>query len=63
MENHIAELPLHNANSVIMIFYVERIFKAFVCQMYGKYATTKSEIMKHYLKKKTCPFFILNRRS
>ena len=26
MENHITELPLHNANSIIVIFYVEKIF-------------------------------------
>ena len=57
----VTELPLHNAKSVIVIFYVERTFKAYVCQMCGKYAKTKSEIMKHYKKDHTV-FFIPNHR-
>ena len=50
MKTTLSVLPLHNANSVIVIFNVERTFKAYVCQMCGKYAKTKSEIMKHYKK-------------
>ena len=33
----LTELPLHNANPVIVILYVERTFKAYVCPMCGKY--------------------------
>ena len=36
---------------------------AYVCQMCGKYAKTKSEIIKHYKKEHKLFFFILNRRS
>ena len=46
MQTTLSELPLHNANSVIVIFNVERTFKAYVCQMCGKYAKTKYEIIK-----------------
>ena len=53
----LTELPLHNAKSVIVIVYVERTFKAYVCQMCGKYAQTKSEIMKHYKKDHLCFFY------
>ena len=35
---------------------------AYVCQMCGKYAKTKSEIIKHY-KKSIIFFFIINRKS
>ena len=42
--------PLNNANSVYVIFHVEKTFNALVCQMCRKYTKTKSEIMKHYQK-------------
>ena len=41
---------------------MEKTFRALVCQMYGNYSKTKSEIMKHYQKDPNI-FFILNRRS
>ena len=50
MKTTLLVLPLHNANSVIVIFNVERTFKAYACQMCGKYAKTKYEIMKHHKK-------------
>ena len=53
----LTELPLHNAKSVIVIFYVERTFKAYECQMCGKYAKTKSEIRRHYKKEHFYLFF------
>ena len=46
----LTELPLHNATSVIVIFYLERTSKAYVYQICCKYANTKIEIMKHYKK-------------
>ena len=39
--------PLNNANSVYMIFHVEKTFNAMICQICGKYTKTKSEIIKH----------------
>ena len=42
--------------------HVEKTFRAFVCQMCGKYSKTKSKIMKHYLKIYII-FFLLNCRS
>ena len=43
----ITELALWSGNSVDVIFYVEKKFMAYVCQMCGKYTKTKSEIIKH----------------
>ena len=44
MEFTLPELPLHNANS----FSVEKkTFMSCGCQICGKYAKTKSEIVKH----------------
>ena len=36
---------------VYLIHHVEQTFNASVCQVYGKYTKTKSEIMKHYQEK------------
>ena len=44
----LAELALHNDNSVVVILYLENIVKVYVCQMCTKYAKTKCRIMKHY---------------
>ena len=55
----LTELALHHANSVIVIFYVEKAVKAYVCQMCEKYAKTKSGIMTNYQKEHIL-FFILN---
>ena len=46
-----------------MILYVEGTFKAYVCQMCGEYAKTKSEIIKHNKKTYIYLLCILNRRS
>ena len=62
MKTTLSVLPLHNANSVVAIFYVKRTFKTYGCQMCGKYAKTKSKIMTHY-KKEHIFFLILNCRS
>ena len=62
IEMTVTELSLCSGNSVNVIFHVEKTFKAYVCQMCGKYAKTESEIMKHYQKEHII-FFILNLRS
>ena len=49
-QNPINGFALLNVNSVIVIFYVEKTGKAYKCQMCGKYAKTKSGIMKNYPK-------------
>ena len=41
----ITELPLRNANSVIMIFLWENNILAYVCQSSDKFANTKTETM------------------
>ena len=46
----LAELALHNANKLNVIFYVKKRVKAYACQMCGKYAKTKSGIVEHFLK-------------
>ena len=43
---HSFSLKLHSATVVIVIFYEERTFKAYVCKMCRKYARIKSEIIK-----------------
>ena len=59
MEIELTELPLHSANSVIVILYVVQTFMT----MCGKYAKTKSKILKLYIKEHVLFFFILNRKS
>ena len=41
----ITKFALCNGNYVNVIFHEEKTFKAYVCQMCGKYAKTKSEII------------------
>ena len=42
---------------------MEKIFKAYLCQMFGKYAKTKSEIMEQYQQDHIIFFCILNCKS
>ena len=42
MENHIKGVTTARCLLSYCDFYVERTFKAYVCQMCGKYAKTKS---------------------
>ena len=49
MENHIDGVTTAQCSLNYYDFYVEIKLKAYVCQMSGKYAKTKSEIIKHYL--------------
>ena len=50
-------VKLHGEGSVIngayplLVYHVEQTFNASVCQVYGKYTKTKSEILKHYQEK------------
>ena len=53
----ITELPLHNANSVIMIILWGNNILAYVCQSSGKFANTKTETMRHYKKKNFLVFY------
>ena len=44
----LTELALRNAYWFVMMFYMEKAFMAYVCQMCGNYGKTKSKIMEHY---------------